>query len=390
MENNPLAFTSSLMLHSATTGSMKEDGNDGWLFSVVPVYQLHWTLQHLHWNGIQVCSFRSEGGDVHIMSSSSKKNDESSGDKTLLYVAAGAAVVAVVGYFMFASGGDSKKSRGSKKQTAKVASANKKQSKKAKRSAGSKAESSSASAGVKKSSGAVKKTSESTKSSKKEGVAKKEQSYGNLQKSGSLRDGVLTDFFNASHELLTKDETRNFLIQAHKDGKDISEELKKLQEEEWRKLGIDPEFGMEQVRSNLTLKEKIQKEPGLQNALMTAAAAEESALMCGILGSQERFVAEQQRMQKLYTVGGTTFNQRLQMIQALPDPNMQQAQMRQFGESVMAKFNQLCEPINKAKSDVERIRLRLEMNDDDIVHLIMGERFLQIQYEMQQQQGMMQ
>jgi hypothetical protein len=30
------------------------------------------------------------------------------------------------------------------------------------------------------------------------------------------------------------------------------------------------------------------------------------------------------------------------------------------------------------------------MNDDDIVHLIMGERFLQIQYEMQQQQGMMQ
>ena len=323
------------------------------------------------------------------MSSSSKKNDESSGDKTLLYVAAGAAVVAVVGYFMFASGGDSKKSRSSKKQTAKVASTNKKQSKKAKRSAGDKGETSSAS-GVKKSSNAVKKTSESAKSSKKDGVAKKKPSYGNLQKSGSLRDGVLTDFFNASHQLLTKDETRNFLIQAHKDGKDISEELKKLQEEEWRKLGIDPEFGMEQVRSNLTLKEKIQKEPGLQNALMTAAAAEESALMCGILGSQERFVAEQQRMQKLYTVGGTTFNQRLQMIQALPDPNMQQAQMRQFGESVMAKFNQLCEPINKAKTDVERIRLRLEMNDDDIVHLIMGERFLQIQYEMQQQQGMMQ
>ena len=88
-------------------------------------------------------------------------------------------------------------------------------------------------------------------------------------------------------------------------------------------------------------------------------------------------------MQKLYTVGGTTFNQRLQEIQQLQDPQQQQIQMRQFGESVMAKFNKLCEPINQAKNDVDRIRLRLEMGDDDIVHLIMGERFLQIQYEMQ-------
>ena len=71
------------------------------------------------------------------------------------------------------------------------------------------------------------------------------------------------------------------------------------------------------------------------------------------------------------------------------DPQQQQIQMRQFGESVMAKFNKLCEPINQAKNDVDRIRLRLEMGDDDIVHLIMGERFLQIQYEMQQQQQMM-
>ena len=72
------------------------------------------TLRRPGKNGIRVSSFRSEGGDVCIMSSSSKKNGESSGDKTLLYVAAGAAVVAVVGYFMFASGGDSKKSRNSK------------------------------------------------------------------------------------------------------------------------------------------------------------------------------------------------------------------------------------------------------------------------------------
>jgi hypothetical protein len=337
------------------------------------------------------------------MSSSSKKNDDGDSNN-LLYIVAGAAVVAAVGYFMFASGGDEKKKSkmSSKKQPTKVASktkVSKKPSTKATAASSSSSSSNSSSSSSKSSNVAadkgaaaavVKKTSKkSSNDNKGKKTAKKKSQYGKLQKSGSLRDGLLTDFFNASHKLLTKEETRNFLIQAHKDGKDISEELKKLQEEEWMKLGIDPEFGMDQVRSNLTLKEKIQKEPGLQNALMTAAAAEESALMCGILGSHQKFLDEQKRMQKLYTVGGTTFNQRLQEIQQLQDPQQQQMQMRQFGESVMAKFNKLCEPINQAKNDVDRIRLRLEMGDDDIVHLIMGERFLQIQYEMQQQQQMM-
>ena len=41
---------------------------------------------------------------------------------------------------------------------------------------------------------------------------------------------------------------------------------------------------MKQVQE--TLQTKMQTEVGLREALMTAAAAEESALMCGILGSR--------------------------------------------------------------------------------------------------------
>jgi hypothetical protein len=314
------------------------------------------------------------------MSSSSKKNDGDS--KNMLYVAVGAAAIAAVGYFIFASGGETKKRTSNNK---KEANSNSKSSKQVATQKKKKSTSKNSSEAVPGKLSASKTSAKKTSVDKNRKVAKKKSQYGELQTSGSLRDGVLTDFFNASHKLLTKEATRDFLIQAHKNGKDISEELKKLQEKEWMKLGIDPDFGMDQVRSNLTLKEKIAKEPGLQNALMTAAAAEESALMCGILGSNQRFLDEQKRMQKLYAVGGTTFNQRLQEIQSLSDPQQQQIQMRQFGESVMAKFNKLCEPINQAVNDVDRIRLRLEMNDDDIVHLIMGERFLQIQYEMQQQ-----
>lgn len=218
-----------------------------------------------------------------------------------------------------------------------------------------------------------------TKSSKKSNP-----SSDNLQTSGQLPPGVLTKFFNASNTLLKKPETEELLIQAHKAGKDIGEELKILQEAEWRNLGIDPTFGMQQVQD--TLQTKMETEAGLREALMTAAAAEESALMCGILGSRAKFDKEQARMKKLYEHGVTEFHRQLTEMSARGD----RKEMEQFGREVMEKFHALVNPLNTVKTDVERIRLRLEMKDDDVIALIMGERLMQMQYEAQQQQSMAQ
>jgi hypothetical protein len=180
--------------------------------------------------------------------------------------------------------------------------------------------------------------------------------------------------------LLTKEETQNHLIAAHKEGKDIGEELKTLQEAEWRNLGVDPDFGMKQVQE--TLQTKMQTEVGLREALMTAAAAEESALMCGILGSREKFEEEQKRMKTLYEQGVQQFHTKLQDMSTRGN----REEMETFGREVMEKFQLLVAPLNTVKTDVDRIRLRLEMKDDDVIALIMGERLMQMQYEAQQQQ----
>ena len=297
------------------------------------------------------------------------KKDDSSKDNTLMYVAVGGAVLLAAGaYFVFAGTGEKKKKVKKAKPVQNAPS------------------SATASASEKPPAGesradkpAASPKGKATKSSKKS-----RPSSDNLQTSGQLPPGVLTKFFNASNTLLKKPETEELLIEAHRAGKDIGEELKILQEEEWRNLGIDPTFGMQQVQD--TLQTKMETEAGLREALMTAAAAEESALMCGILGSRAKFDKEQARMKKLYEHGVTEFHRQLTEMSARGD----RTEMEQFGREVMEKFHALVNPLNTVKTDVERIRLRLEMKDDDVIALIMGERLMQMQYEAQQQQSMAQ
>ena len=317
-----------------------------------------------------------------------KKKGSGEGDSSMPLILAGCAVVAAaVGYFVFASS-----SSASDKASSTASKAAKKKKKKKKEQQAPKKEIDSepvTAPSTKKAAPAEDATPVATSDAPAKDAAKKPaakpkkpKKSKKLQTSGQLPDGVLTKFFNASNELLTKEETQNHLIASHKEGKDIGEELKMLQEAEWRNLGVDPDFGMKQVQG--TLQTKMQTEAGLREALMTAAAAEESALMCGILGSREKFDQEQKRMKSLYEQGVQQFHAKLQEMSTRGD----RQEMETFGREVMEKFQQLVAPLNTVKTDVDRIRLRLEMKDDDVIALIMGERLMQMQYEAQQQMGM--
>mgnify|MGYP000909085204 FL=1 len=54
---------------------------------------------------------------------------------------------------------------------------------------------------------------------------------------------------------------------------------------------------------------------------------------------------------------------------------------KEFEREVMEKFHALVNPLNTVKTDVECIRLRLEMKHVDVIVLMMGKRLMQMQYE---------
>jgi hypothetical protein len=179
---------------------------------------------------------------------------------------------------------------------------------------------------------------------------------------------------------LAKQSTKDFLAAAHKNGESISEVLKGKQEAVWAELGVEAQFGFTTIQRTLndpsTMTEK------LRGALLQAAAAEDGILTYALVGSQEKFEAEQARLKRL--------TEEAQMeVQTKMAPLYQQqneAALNSYYEKIQAEFNDATKDF-EGQDEIGRLKMRQNLTDQQYKAIVKGQMLQQIKaYQMQAMQ----
>ena len=192
-----------------------------------------------------------------------------------------------------------------------------------------------------------------------------------------MPESLILDFFNRSNELLAKQSTKDFLAAAHKNGESISEVLKGKQEAVWAELGVEAQFGFKTIQS--TLNSPTTMTDKLRGALLQAAAAEDGILTYALVGSQEKFEAEQARLKRL--------TEEAQMeVQTEMAPLYQQqneAALQTYYDKIQAEFADATKDF-EGQDEIGRLKMRQNLTDQQYKAIVKGQMLQQIKAYQQQ------
>ena len=118
-----------------------------------------------------------------------------------------------------------------------------------------------------------------------------------LQTGGVVGQDVILQFFEKSNTLLGEQNVKDDLAAAYSRGENISEILKQKQESVWASLKVEAQFGFTKIQKTLSDPNTMTVE--IRDALVKAASMEDGILTYALLGSQEKFDAEQAKLKRL-------------------------------------------------------------------------------------------
>ncbi len=201
-----------------------------------------------------------------------------------------------------------------------------------------------------------------------------------LQTSGPVSVNQLQKFFEASNKLLEKQSVKDSLAKAYKEGKDITQLLKEEQERIWGEFRIEPQYGFKQIQ--VTCNDPGRMPLELREALVQAAAAEESILTYAILGSQERFDQEREKVKNLYVEAVEEMKQEMEEVGA-----QGQVAAENYAKRIIGEFQNVVSGMENLDA-IERLKRRQELSNDEFKIIVKGEQYMMYQQQAAQMQAM--
>ena len=218
----------------------------------------------------------------------------------------------------------------------------------------------------------VKAKAEKKKKKKKKSKSKKSQA---LQNSGQLGKEDLIKFFKSSNLLLQSEEAKKKLLKVCKEDKaNLQDTLKEMQSDEWRKMGVDPQFGFNEISRFVT--NGIQTDETMQRALLEAAATEEGMLLYALVGGQEEFERVQGKTRKLYEEAMMEFSQEISAM------GSDQVKLQNWANEIARRFGEITKGMQQL-NEIQRIERRLQMTDEEFKIIAKGEQIMQMNAQSQ-------
>ena len=200
-----------------------------------------------------------------------------------------------------------------------------------------------------------------------------------LQTGGVVGQDVILQFFEKSNTLLGEQNVKDDLAAAYSRGENISEILKQKQESVWASLKVEAQFGFTKIQKTLSDPNTMTVE--IRDALVKAASMEDGILTYALLGSQEKFDAEQAKLKRLSEVAQTELQNELQ--QSMADG---QASVQAYSTDIMTKF-QLATAGFEALDEIGRLKKRQDLSEQEYKNIVKGQCLQQIMMQQQQRQG---
>lgn len=212
-----------------------------------------------------------------------------------------------------------------------------------------------------------------------EDIANPDVDESSLQTSGPISNDVFLSFFKQSNDMLKQQEIKDQSAAVYKRGESVGDFLKEKQAKVWKKLGIDPKYGIKQISEALrsgTMK--------FQESLRASVQTENDLFTYAYFGNQQDVDKQNERIKRLMAEG----NQELQS-QAVAFQN-DRPKMQAMMEKLMGRFKEISQQLanGPVQSPMELVKMKAEMSDEDMKILLQGNQIMQ-QMAMEQQRAQM-